>query len=145
MTVDRLEQQLAALAKMSPAQLRREWLRVHRSPAPQVTPDLLMRGIAYRLQEKAFGGFSVAEKRKLLSAGNDATGPSPDIIIKSGTRLVRDWGGVSHHVLVLEKGYLYRDDRFDSLSQLARHITGAKWSGPRFFGLRKSGGGSRDA
>ena len=130
---------------MSPAQLRGEWLRVHRSPAPQVTPDLLMRGIAYRLEEKAFGGFTVAEKRKLLSIGSDAAGASADIIIKPGTRLVRDWGGVSHHVLVLEKGYLYRDDRFDSLSQLARHITGAKWSGPRFFGLGKAGGGSRDA
>lgn len=55
----------------------------------------------------------------------------------AGTRLVRDWGGVSHHVLVLESGYHYGDRRYSSLSQIARDITGAHWSGPRFFGLKR--------
>jgi hypothetical protein len=135
-----LNEQLAALATMSPAQLRSEWLRIFRVPPPKVTPDLLLRGAAYRIQERAFGGFSAAERRKLaglehrLEQQNDSNAAA-DIVIKPGTRLVRDWGGVSHHVLILEQGYLYRDQRFESLSHLARHITGAKWSGPRFFGL----------
>lgn len=68
----------------------------------------------------------------------DRTGEAvavPATRIKTGTRLVRDWGGESHHVMVLDVGYLYRDERYRSLSVIARQITGAKWSGPRFFGL----------
>ncbi len=59
--------------------------------------------------------------------------------IKAGTRLVREWGGISHHVVVLEDGYHYLERRYSSLSQIARDITGAHWSGPRFFGLKLAG------
>ena len=137
-----LGDQLVALTTMSSAQLRAEWMRVYKAPAPPLTADLLARGIAWRLQEKSHGGFTsttVRElrrlKRQLDASGNVSTNVYQGRI-KPGTRLVRDWGGVSHHVLVLESGYDYCDRRYASLSQIAQHITGAHWSGPRFFGLK---------
>ena len=129
---------------MSPAQLRAEWLRVHKSPAPAMTPDLLMRAIAYRLQEQEYGGLRPAVKRELERLGaqferTDSVSVA-SMHIKPGTRLVRDWGGASHHVLVEDDGYSYRDQRYSSLSEIACTITGTKWSGPRFFGLKRRSG-----
>jgi hypothetical protein len=137
-----LDAQLAALTTMSSAQLRAEWGRVYRSSAPPLTGDLLARGIAWRLQERVHGGFPKSVIRELqrqkreLDAGGNISASVYKGRIKPGTRLVRDWGGVSHHVLVLESGFQYRDRGYISLSQIARDITGAHWSGPRFFGLR---------
>ncbi len=139
----KLDEQLAALTTMSSAQLRAEWQRVYRTQAPPLTADLLRRGIAWRLQERVHGGFAPAVLRELQRHKRqlDASGKVSVHVhqgrIKPGTRLVRDWGGASHHVLVLESGYHYRDRRYSSLSQIARDITGAHWSGPRFFGLRE--------
>lgn len=134
-----LENRLAALATMSPAQLRSEWLSLYKKPAPPLTADLLARGIAWRLQERSHGGLSKSTLREVeeLRRRFERGGPArvSDGRIKPGTRLVRDWGGKSHHVLVLESGFLYEDRRYASLSQVARDITGARWSGPRFFGL----------
>lgn len=136
-----LEDKLSALATMSPAQLRGEWLRVHKAPAPALTPDLLRRGLAYRLQEQAWGGLRPAIKRELerLGAQLDRTEPVAvaSLHIKPGTRLVRDWGGTSHHVLVEQGGFSYREQRYRSLSEIAWTITGTKWSGPRFFDLKR--------
>lgn len=138
-----LETRLAALTTMSSAQLRAEWMRVHKAAAPPISADLLARGIAWRLQEKAHGGFTSTTlrelqrlKRRLDSSGSVSVN-AYEGRIKPGTRLVRDWGGESHHVLVLESGYDYRDRRYASLSQIAADITGAHWSGPRFFGLKR--------
>jgi hypothetical protein len=75
-------------------------------------------------------------RRHLAATGEVMTLPA--IRIKPGTRLVRDWGGASHHVVVLDRGFLYRDQQYRSLSTIAAEITGAKWSGPRFFGLRSA-------
>lgn len=144
-----LDDKLTALATMSPAQLRAEWLRVHKSPAPAMTPDLLRRGIAYRLQEQAYGGLKPAIKRELERLGTQLDRTEPIAVgsmhIKPGTRLVRDWGGTSHHVLVEEEGFLYRDQRYRSLSEVACSITGTKWSGPRFFGLTRRSRVAADA
>lgn len=144
-----LENRLAALATMSPAQLRSEWLSLYKTTAPPLTADLLARGIAWRLQERVHGGFSkstlreVEELRRRFERGGAAR--VSDGRIKPGSRLVRDWGGKSHHVLVLECGYLYQDRRYTSLSQVARDITGARWSGPRFFGLSAGSSVQTDA
>ena len=139
--MDTLEAKLSELATMSPAQLRGEWLRVHKLPAPAMTPDLLRRGIAYRLQEQAHGGLRPTVKRELelLGAQLDRTEPVAvaSMHIKPGTRLVRDWGGASHHVVVEDGGFSYRNQRYRSLSEIASTITGTKWSGPRFFGLTR--------
>ncbi len=145
-----LEAELAALATMSSAQLRSKWLSVFKSPAPPITADLLARGISWRLQERVHGGLSTGTvrelqrlKRQLDASGSMSVNASQGRVMP-GTRLVREWGGTSHHVIVLESGYHYRDRRYASLSQIARDITGAHWSGPRFFGLKRAGAG-RDA
>ena len=139
-----LEDKLTALATMSSAQLAGEWQRVLKSPAPAMTPDLIRRGIAYRLQEQVHGGLKPSVIRELERIGGQSDRTAPVAVagmhIKPGTRLVRDWGGVTHHVLVDEEGFAYRDQRYSSLSEIASTITGTKWSGPRFFGLKGRGG-----
>lgn len=137
-----LKEELAALSTMSAAQLREKWRRVFREPSPPFTPDLLARGIAYRLQEKVHGGLSKTAQREIqrLQRQYERTGEvvtEPCATIKPGTRLVREWRHKQHHVLILDDGYLYQDRRYTSLTQIAQEITGVKWSGPRFFGLRR--------
>ena len=135
-----LTARLAALPAMSPAELRTEWRRVHRSPAPTTTPDLLRRGIAYRLQESTHGGLTTAVSRELdqiakrLRRG-DTPLPDAAMRMKPGTRLLREWQGKTHIVLVVDSGFIFEDRLFTSLSTIAREITGTSWSGPRFFGL----------
>jgi hypothetical protein len=142
----RLADQLAALATMSPAQLRSEWRRVCQTPPPaRLTTDLLRRGIAYRLQERVHGGLPGSHARELdrmvkrrladvaraRGAGADRAEPR----LRPGTRLVRAWQGRTYHVLVAEHGFVMDDREYPSLSRIAEAITGAHWSGPRFFGI----------
>jgi hypothetical protein len=133
----RTQDKLAAVPDMSTRELRSEWLGLYKTPAPPFTADLLRRGVAWRLQEHAHGGYARETLRAIGRSSDKAkTARAAPLRIKPGTRLVRDWGGTTHHVLVLDDGYLYQEQRFASLSHIARHITGARWSGPRFFGLR---------
>ena len=137
-----LDKELAALATMTPSQLRALWRSQYRSPAPEIGPDLLRRGIAWRIQARVHGGLTVATRRAIdkclarLEMTGEVANPR-DLAIKSGTRLVRSWQGSTYHVLVLDDGFEHEGRRYESLSQIARAITGAHWSGPRFFGLRK--------
>jgi hypothetical protein len=139
-----LEEQLAQVAAMSSAELRREWQRVMLSPPPpSISIALLERGIAYELQARVHGGLSKSTRRQLerLRRELERTGSlssSRETMLKPGTRLSRDWHGRTHHILVLDDGYLFEDRRYRSLSQIASAITGTKWSGPRFFGLKRS-------
>lgn len=138
----RLEEQLAALGAMSSAQLRDEWRSLFREVAPAMSPDLLARGIAYRLQERIHGGLPASKKREIKSLVREyekhgAIGAAPEVQLKPGTRLSRDWGGRTHHVLVMDEGFNFQDRQFNSLTQIAHDITGTNWSGPRFFGLRR--------
>lgn len=135
-----VEETLSRLATSSPATLRIEWSRLMDEPVPPAfTSDLLRRALAYRVQEKAAGGLPRAVRLELERLGRDTGRTRPVVMasarVKPGTRLVRDWGGTSHHVVVEEDGFRYRDERYRSLSEIARAITGARWSGPRFFGL----------
>lgn len=140
-----LDKQLSDLATMEPAQLRSLWRDTFRKPAPEIAPDLLRRSIAWRLQERMHGGLTppvkiqVSRLQKKLAKSNGA-GMLPDIALKPGTRLVRAWNGKSYHVLVGEEGFEYDGRQFGSLSHIAEEITGAHWSGPRFFGLKKRSG-----
>ena len=140
-----LDQSLAALATMSPAALRAEWRSQYRLVAPDIGPDLLRRGIAWRMQARVHGGVTVATRRAIdkcqirLEKTGEVANPR-DLITKTGTRLVRSWQGKTYHVLVLDDGFEHAGRRYASLSQIARAITGAQWSGPRFFGLRKRRG-----
>lgn len=138
MRANRLEEKLTALTTMSTAQLRQEWERVHRAPAPtNFVADLLARGIAYTLQKRAFGGLSAATRRELTGRRNAQAEKSQAAApkLRPGTRLAREWGGRTHHVIVTDQGFAYQEQSYRSLSQVAQLITGAKWSGPRFFGL----------
>jgi hypothetical protein len=101
---------------------------------------LLLRALAYRIQEQALGGLDRATRRRLDRAARDlAAGRAVARLvpkIKPGTRLLREWQGVVHEVIVLERGVQYRGETWPSLSAVAREITGTRWSGPRFFGLK---------
>ena len=132
---------LNGLAAMPPAALRAEWRRLYREPAPGLSPDLLVRGIAWRLQERQHGGLAPAVERdlvKLARQGSSLSQPSapPTTNLRPGTRLVRSWNGETHSVLVTDDGYRFNDQTYASLSSIAQAITGTKWSGRRFFGLK---------
>lgn len=140
-----LEVRIAALATMSPAQLRSQWRQLFKIEAPDVSRKLLALAIAWRLQEKAMGGLTQSTKRELARQGEQyaKTGdlaPDPGASLKVGSRLVRNWHGEAHHVTIRDDGYLYREKTYRSLSHVARIITGTSWSGPRFFGLKSISG-----
>ena len=134
---------LARFLELTIFELRGEWRRLHRMPPPmRLSRDLLVRGITYKLQERAYGGLSTATARKLEQAGAvslspGSVTPAPPISLRPGTRLVREWRGVTHMVLIHADGVEWRGQRYRSLTLVARKITGARWSGPRFFGLRR--------
>jgi hypothetical protein len=136
---------LARLSALTIFELRGEWRRLHRMPPPmRLSRDLLIRGIIYQLQERAYGGLSKAAARTLEQAAagpmsRGAVKPTAPISLKPGTRLVREWRGITHTVLIHADadGIEWRGQRYRSLSVVARKITGARWSGPRFFGLRQ--------
>ncbi len=138
-----LAETLARLSELTIFELRGEWRRLHRAPPPmRLSRDLLIRAITYKVQERLLGGLSVSimrrlERRTTEAEASDARKSAPPISLKPGTRLVREWRGVTHTVLVQGDGIEWRGRRYRSLSVVAREITGARWSGPRFFGLRK--------
>ena len=129
---------LARLSDLTIFELRGEWRRLHRMPPPmRLSRDLLVRGITYKLQERAYGGLSTATARKLEQADADSLSrgsvtPAPPISLRPATRLVRS-GGVTHIVLIHADWIEWRGQRYHSLSLVARKITGARWSGPRFW------------
>ena len=104
-----------------------------KEPPKYVSRRLLELSAAWHLQCRMYGGPD-RELRRLLRRGSRSEGGSPSI--KPGTRLVREWNGRTHHVEVLNKGFRWNDRTYRSLSSIARAITGAHWSGPRFFGLQ---------
>jgi hypothetical protein len=140
---DKVAEMLAELESLEPPELRERWTRTFGRPAPRrMSRDLLLRALAYRVQEQAAGGLSKAARKRLAGLANpDANHGRPSMPtprLKPGTRLVREWRGEVHQVAVLDDGFEHRGARYDSLSRIARAITGTRWSGPLFFGLRKA-------
>ena len=131
----RLKNRLVDLESLNISTLRSEWEQAVGEPAPNLSADLLRLGLAWRLQAKALGGLSRRAKAVIDAPPNINASATPSPLLSAGTRLVRDWRGVGHTVTVLEDGFDYDGRRWRSLTAIARHITGAKWSGPRFFGL----------
>ena len=135
---------LLALDDMDSATLRREWRRRFRSDAPtRVRRDLLLLGVAWKIQEQAYGGFSPATKRRLndLAANLERDGDvrhARATRLKPGAKLVREWQGRTHTVTVTEDGFHWNGKAWRSLSKIASEITGGHWSGPRFFGLNRT-------
>ena len=136
-------EQLAALATMERNDLIALWRKQFRSSPPdRIRRDLLELGIAWRIQEKAFGGLkkAIASELRRLSEDLNEIGDirkTERPLLKPGTRLLREWGGGTYEVTVLDEGFLWKDKTWKSLSAIAETITGAHWSGPRFFGLKK--------
>jgi len=137
-----LSDRLAVLAGLSLADLRLEWRRLFRAEPPRMSRDIMIRAIAYRLQEIAHGGLSNVTQRRLMTLSNQLEtagriAPLPGPRIKPGSRLVREWRGRTHTVCVTDDGFEFQGKTYRSLTKIARDITGAQWSGPRFFGLAK--------
>jgi hypothetical protein len=99
----------------------------------------MIRAVAYKMQERLFGGLPASTRRMLLGESVTARAASPSRQVSPGTVLLREWQGATHQVIVAEDGVLYRGQRYRSLSKVARLITGSRWSGPAFFGLKKHG------
>jgi len=140
-----LERDIAGLIDRSTQDLRLAWRQLHRTgPPPGLSRDLMIRALAHQLQERTQGGASPALQRRLhgiareFEKGGASFGPG--IMPKTGTMLVRQWRGHAHAVLVREDGFEYKGQHYRSLTVIAKRITGAHWSGPRFFGLTKRGG-----
>jgi hypothetical protein len=142
--VSAIEDQIGSLEGLPSHELKIAWRRLCRSEPPRCMPrDLMIRALAYRMQERAHGGLAPATKRKLRSlvAEIEAKGTGvfdPGIALKPGARLVREWARQTHTVIVLEDGFDYDGERYSSLTKIAAKITGAHWSGPRFFGIGKT-------
>jgi Protein of unknown function (DUF2924) len=139
---DRVDHRLAALPTMSKAAICDLWKQFFGSAPPtQLRRDLMIPILAYRIQEQAFGSLGARTRERLrqlsraFEKGSDpraARAPH----IRPGTRLVRQWGDQVHLVNVETKGYEYQGTRYKSLSEIARFITGTRWSGPLFFGIK---------
>ena len=138
-----IEGRIIALEALTTTDLQIEWRRFYRTmPPTRLSRDLLIRGVAHRVQEQAHGGLSLSTKRRLRSLSDDAdqrggAAAAPAIALKPGTKLVREWHGHAHTVSVLDDGFEYQGERYPSLTRIARRITGVHWSGPLFFGISK--------
>lgn len=139
-----LEREIAELSTLNLAQLHAKWRgRLKQDPPSHIRKQLLVPILAYKLQEQALGGLKPQIRRQLEKlATSYRRNPSevPRIRassqIKPGARLLREWNGRTHHVTVVEGGFEYEGQRYRSLSVIAREITGTRWSGPAFFGLK---------
>jgi Protein of unknown function (DUF2924) len=137
-----LAREIAALAEATTADLKSRWRALYGSePAHRISRDLLIRALAYRIQEQALGGLKPSTRRLLAKVAADASARRPIQVapaptLAPGTVLLRDWHGTQHQVIVRENGIEFQGKQYKSLSQVARRITGARWSGPLFFGLK---------
>jgi Protein of unknown function (DUF2924) len=133
--------EIAALNTLEPAALLQRWQALFGTdPSPLLARIFMIRAIAYRLQERRYGGLKPSVQRLLDRACEGRADVGERILdkrVSAGTVLIREWGGVSHRVTVLDHGVVYRGRRYRSLSEVAGVITGARWSGPVFFGLKR--------
>jgi len=140
---DSLDAQLERLPRLKTGELRALWGEMFgSSPHAKLRRELLIPILAYRLQERALGGMKPSTARRLRAIADEmGEGKRPLSIqtlgARPGTRMVRQWRGKLHEVITLESGFLYDGEKFRSLSEIARAITGTRWSGPAFFGLKK--------
>jgi Protein of unknown function (DUF2924) len=132
---------ITRLAALDVPDLRQRWAALFgAAPSPNLGRALLLRAISYRLQERASAGLKPSTQRLLDRVADNRSKDLPQSIPKrrasAGTVLIRQWQGVSHRVTVLKTDVVYRGGRYKSLSEVARAITGSRWSGPLFFGLK---------
>lgn len=130
------------LEALSLADLRARWTEMFGTAPPKLrTRELLALALAYRLQARGQGGLPGTTRRRLGELArrfseDRAFTPTPGPVLKPGSSLIKEWRGVRHEVRVLQDGFSYQAQHFGSLSEIAQHITGVKWSGQVFFGLK---------
>jgi hypothetical protein len=140
----KLQERLDALSSLSIDDLRKEWRRYYSSKTPaSMSRELLQRAIGFKMQEQACGGLTrharirLAALRSTAGRMNGVGAQAPVLTLKPGTKLLREWQGKIHEVLALDDGqFAYAGNIYGSLTAIALLITGAHWSGPRFFGLK---------
>ncbi len=141
----KLKAEISCLETLSRDQLKSRWKDVFGTEVPiRFSRDLLIRSIAYRLQERVLGGLKPSVRRLLEKVAENARTQVTDELpaplkVLPGTILIREWGGVRHEVTVLKDGVMFRGKHHRSLSSVANIITGSRWSGPLFFGLKPPG------
>jgi hypothetical protein len=144
--------QIVGLPKLSHSELKALWREYFGVEPPAYRRGVLIRGLAHKLQELAYGPLKPAYQARLDAmidgtekpngAGRPGRRARHDVHLLEGIRLLREWQGITHEVTVIDGGYEYQGKRYRSLSAIARAITGTQWSGPLFFGLRKAGNSS---
>ena len=140
--------EIAGLSTLDSAQLIEAWESALKEPAPRhIRRQIFLPLLLYKLQEKTHGGLKPEVRqrlRKLAKSFESGTAGAEASLnplkFKPGTRLSRTWQGKTHHVVVSERGFEYNGQTYQSLSHIARSITGTRWSGPLFFGLKKNNG-----
>ena len=143
-SAETLSAEIAGLVGLSREQLQARWRELYRTEPPRkIGRDLLIRAIAYRLQENVYGGLKPATRRVLAKVAADASARrpirvAPERTLKPATVLLREWHGAQHQVTVLDSAIMFQKKQYKSLSEVARKITGSRWSGPLFFGLKSS-------
>jgi hypothetical protein len=134
---------LEELPRLPKTELRVLWQELFGKPGhPKLRREMMIPILAYRIQEKAYGGLKPSTRKRLEKFAQELdrdpkaklTAPQQ---IKTGTKLLRQWRGETHNVIVVDEGFDYRNKRYKSLSEIARLITGTRWSGPSFFGLKQ--------
>ncbi len=140
-----IEREIGALADLPRADLVERWQGLYRARPPKgISRRMMVRAIAYEVQAKRYGGLKPAVGRQLQRIAAGLVAGEPVTIkaisgLKPGARLIREWNGSTHVVEVVDDGFIWNGERHSSLSAIARSITGARWSGPRFFGLMSGG------
>ena len=139
MPADTLDRELGRLKDLDRDELLSRWRTLYeQEPPASISRPLLIHAIAYRMQEKTLGGLKPSIRHFLTQFTVDGKAPAmPTANLKTGTRLLREWHGVMYEVTITEDGVMFKGKQYQSLSEVARIITGAKWSGPLFFGLRR--------
>jgi Protein of unknown function (DUF2924) len=141
---DASKEALLRLLKLDIRELREEWSRLYKADvSPHLSRELLIRALAYRIQEIALGGLRPELQRQLrqIAVELKQTGEAAKRFrpqLKPGTRLIREWQGRTYEVVVLDDGLSWQGTQYRSLSAIARKITGTAWSGPLFFGLKQN-------
>ena len=137
-----LQAELAHLDGLGLARLRAIWAERLGKPPIIASTEVTRRWLAWELQAAALGGFDAGTRRRLRQLAKSAKAEPTavahaEVTLKPGTILARDWAGATHRVTVLEEGFSWKGRAWGSLSEIASTITGTRWSGPRFFGLKK--------
>jgi hypothetical protein len=131
--------QIQALENMLMPELKEKWKNLNGNNAPPYNRRFLIKNLAYRIQELAFGGLPLEVEKRLHIVANiqNSTRKESERPV-TGTRLLREFRGEEHQVTVLKDGFEYKGCKYDNLSIIARKITGTRWSGPLFFGLKRN-------